>query len=199
MTAAHGKLIVLYGINNLGKSTQARLLVERLGKRGLAATYLKYPLYELEPSGPIINEYLRLGNPRELTVREFQLLQIMNRTQYDATLRQRLAAGEWIVAEDYVGTGIAWGMGAGVTRDFLEVLNAHLTPEDLAFLFRGRRFMEAQEKNHRHETDDELTEAVTRAHDELGRDRGWIGVDANSSIEDIASRIWRTVAERFHL
>ena len=120
-----GKLIVLYGINNLGKTTQAEKLVQRLKDEGKNAHYLKYPLYDLEPTGPLINDYLRKGNPYDLTAREFQLLQVMNRTQYDAELRKRLADGQWIVAEDYVGTGIAWGIGGGVDRELLEHLNRH--------------------------------------------------------------------------
>lgn len=192
-----GKLIVIYGINNLGKTTQARRLVERLTVGGHTASYLKYPLYDLEPSGPLINEYLRKNNPHNFTPREFQLLQVKNRSQYDAELRQRLAAGEWIVAEDYVGTGIAWGMGAGVDRLLLERLNSHLYAEDKAFLFEGKRFVEATEVGHRHETDNELMEAVQGAHNELGGDYHWHRINANLSIEEITDELWRIVEEIF--
>ena len=40
-----GKFIVLYGINNLGKTTQAKFLVEKLQSQGLRAEYVKYPIY----------------------------------------------------------------------------------------------------------------------------------------------------------
>lgn len=196
---AQGKLIVLYGINNLGKSTQARLLVERLQAKTLQASYLKYPLYELVPSGPMLNAYLRQANPDRLSAREFQMLQVLNRTQYDAALENRLATGEWIVAEDYVGTGIAWGMGAGVDRKWLELMNAHLLKPDLALLFQGDRFMEAQEKNHKHETDNDLTERVRKAHDELGKDFGWKPVKTNRTIEEIASDVWQIVSSAYRL
>lgn len=194
-----GKLIVIYGINNLGKSTQARILVDALTAQGIQANYLKYPLYDLVPSGPMLNAYLREGNPEQLSAREFQMLQVMNRTQYDAALEARLATGEWIVAEDYVGTGIAWGMGAGIDREWLEIMNAHLLKSDLAFLFQGQRFLEAQEQNHKHETDDVLTERVRAAHDILGSDFGWVPIDANRSIEAIASSVWSIVASRYAL
>ena len=39
-----GKFIVLYGINNLGKTTQTRLLTEKLNNSGVKNEYLKYPL-----------------------------------------------------------------------------------------------------------------------------------------------------------
>ncbi len=194
-----GKLIVLYGINNLGKSTQARLLVSRLRHQGLPAHYLKYGLLYIEPSGVMINDYLRVGNPFGLTEREFQIIHTLNRTQYDAILRQRLEAGEWIVAEDYVGTGLAWGMGAGVDRMFLERLNNHLCPEDLVFLFEGERFLQAKEPGHKHESDDELMTSVARAHKEIGTSRGWLPINANGTIEAIGEEIWRYVVGRFNL
>ena len=43
-----GKFIVFYGINSLGKSTQAEILIDRLEKNGRKAEYLKYPVYELQ-------------------------------------------------------------------------------------------------------------------------------------------------------
>ncbi len=196
---ASGKLIVLYGINNLGKSTQAKLLVQRLNETGRATSYFKYPLYELEPSGPLINEYLRKGNPFNLSPREAQIVYILNRTQYDLTLRSRLNQGEWIVAEDYTGTGIAWGMGGGVARAFTERLGRHLLQEDCALLFRGKRFLEAREGNHLHEQDDDLMTRVDSAHHELASDYGWHEIDANGTIEEIQWVIWGIVAKTFDL
>ena len=192
----NGHLIVLYGINNLGKTTQAKLLVDRLQAAGKQAEYLKYALYNIEPSGALINDYLRKGNPYNFSAREFQLLQVLNRTQYDAELRAKLAAGQWLVAEDYVGTGIAWGMGAGVDRQLLEKLNQHLVKEDLAFYFKGARFTAATERNHRHETDEALITKVAACHDELAASCGWLSVNANDTIENISELIWSKVKER---
>ena len=45
--SAKGKLIAIYGINNLGKSTQAHLLVQELQDQGYKAQYLKYPIYDI--------------------------------------------------------------------------------------------------------------------------------------------------------
>ncbi|OGH73778.1 MAG: hypothetical protein A3C90_03760 [Candidatus Magasanikbacteria bacterium RIFCSPHIGHO2_02_FULL_51_14] len=190
-----GKLIVLYGINNLGKTTQATLLVERLNKEGHRAEYLKYPLYDLAPSGPLISGYLRGGNPHQFTPRESQLLNVLNRTQFDARLRQKIADGTLVVAEDYIGTGIAWGMGAGVDGSLLKKWNEHLVKEDLAFLFTGKRFTEATEANHRHETDEALLARVEKAHEELAGENGWIFIAANRSIEEIHEDIRATVGK----
>lgn len=189
-----GKLIVLYGINNLGKSTQAKLLVEKLKAKGLKAEYLKYPIYNLSPSGEILNDYLREGNFYDLHSREAQIIYALNRTQYQDILIKKLEDGIHVVAEDYKGTGIAWGLGAGVSEVFLKSINSHLIDEDLVFLFDGERFMEAMEKTHKHETNNDLTTKVRWAHLKLKEEYGWIKINANLSIEEISSIIWDKVS-----
>ena len=54
-----GKFIAIYGINNIGKSTQTSLLVQKLVGRGVRVEYFKYPLYDLDPTGKMLNEILR--------------------------------------------------------------------------------------------------------------------------------------------
>ncbi len=184
-----GKLIALYGINNLGKSTQAKLIVQELNNQGIPAEYLKYALYELEPSGPIINNYLRSGNPWNLTSREFQIMQVLNRTQYQIVLQKKLESGITIIAEDYVGTGIAWGMGSDIDFSFLESLNSHLLKPDISFLFYGKRFSEGLEAGHKHETDDVLTQKVAEIHNELGKQYGWEKIHANQPIKFITHEL----------
>ena len=45
----HGKVVALYGINNLGKTTQRDLLVGRIFKEtGEKPFSMKYPLYGLQ-------------------------------------------------------------------------------------------------------------------------------------------------------
>ncbi|MBP9731953.1 MAG: hypothetical protein KBD29_00635 [Candidatus Magasanikbacteria bacterium] len=190
--------IVLYGINNLGKSTQAKKLVERMNSEGYKTEYLKYPIYTQEPAGPIINNYLREGNIHNLTPREAQLLYVLDRTQHESVLKQKLNQGIHIVAEDYVGTGISWGIGAGVDESFLKKINSHLLKEDIAFLFEGNRFTEATETGHKHETNNELIETVRKAHDALGTERDWIRINANETIEEIHEKLWSIVALRLN-
>ncbi len=190
--------IVLYGINNLGKSTQAKMLVERMNNEGYSAEYLKYPIYNQAPAGPIINDYLREGNTHRLSAREAQLLYVLDRTQYEPALKEKLESGVHIIAEDYVGTGISWGIGAGVNEKFLKDINNHLLIEDVAFLFEGARFIEATETGHKHETNNELIEAVRKAHDMLAQERGWIRINANESIQDIHEKLWKIVHEKIN-
>lgn len=196
-----GKLIALYGINNLGKTTQAKLLIGRIQSEGLRqhtqVLYMKYPLYDHLPTGPIINGYLRKGNPYGLDPTSFQLLQSTNRLHYDHVLRALLDAGTWIVAEDYRGTGIAWGIGAGVNQELLEELNNPLVGEDVSILMDGERFLDSVEKGHRHETDSDLISRVRAIHLRLASKFGWTIISANRSVEEIHEEIWDLVSSKF--
>ncbi len=193
MSIKKGKLIVFYGTNNLGKSTQAKILIEKLKEKNIEAEYLKYPIYDLEPSGPVLNNYLRNGNPYNLSAREAQIIYCLNRTQYQKELEKKLDSGINIIAEDYTGTGIAWGMGAGVEQEFLENINSHLLKEDIALLFDGERFKEAVEKNHKHEQNDEFSQKVRQIHLDLGKKYNWEIVNANLSIEEISDIIFKKI------
>lgn len=188
-----GKLIVIYGINNIGKSTQAKKLVKWLQNQGQNAQYLKYPLYDLAPSGSILNTYLRKGNPHNLTAREAQIIYALNRTQYDHKLRQILANNTHVVAEDYIGTSLAWGIGTGVEENFLKKINSHLVAEDMIILFNGSRFSQAIENGHKHETNEKLTQKVRHIHLDLAKKYGWQIINANQPIQDIHTQICQLV------
>jgi len=188
-----GKLIIIYGINNLGKTTQAKLLVNKLKANDWPAEYLKYPIYNLAPSGAILNNYLRQGNTYNLTPREAQIIFAFNRSQYEPVLKEKLAGGINIVAEDYTGTGLAWGLGAGVNEQFLKNINSHLLKEDLAILLDGQRFTKAVENGHKHEANAELNKRVRAAHLKLGKEYGWIKINANLTIEEVHQQIWSVV------
>lgn len=188
-----GKFIVLYGINNLGKTTQAKLLVKNLKKNRHKAEYLKYPIYSLEPSGPILNNFLRGGNKHKLSRRDAQFIYALNRTQYEDRLIKKLNSGINVVAEDYTGTGLAWGIGSGVNENFLNNVNAHLLKEDLGILFDGKRFINSIEKKHKHENDNKLINKVRKTHLYLGKKGKWQKINANLPIEKIEKIVWNKV------
>jgi len=188
-----GKLIVVYGINNLGKTTQVERLVQKLASIGRKAKFVKIPTYELEPSGVILDEYLRKGNPHQLTPREAQILYAFNRSQFEPILQSYLDQGLDIVLEDYWGTGVAWGIGREVDKEFLLRINSRCLREDLAFLLEGKRFASGVEKNHINETDVQLLEKVARVHSELADEFGWKRIKANQSIEIVEEDIFTEV------
>lgn len=185
-----GRLIVLYGVNNLGKSTQVSLLTTALAAEGQAVERRKSPNYEL-PSGQVINSILRDG--REHHGQELQLWNALNFHQDEPTITGTLESGADLVSEDYWGTTIAWGLGHGVPREDLDAMIAGLRTPDVAILLHGRRFTDAKEAGHMHEEDDELTERVQRLHLELADEFGWHKVNANQPQEVVHAQIMEVI------
>jgi thymidylate kinase/dUTPase len=193
MEIKKGKFIVLYGINNLGKTTQAKMLVDRLKNCGYKAEYIKYPIYDLEPAGLLLNNFYRHGNPYNFSDRESQLLHYTDRISFEPLLKNKLNKGINIIAEDYFGTAVAWGSAAGTNNKLLKYLYSFLYPEDLSFLFDGTRFRDAIENDHYHETNFELSEKSRLAHIEIGMEYGWYKINANLPIMEINEILWHKV------
>ncbi len=189
-----GKFITLYGINNIGKSTHAKKLVKRLKAEGQDAVYLKYPVYDMEPTGPFINSVLR-GGAQEITEDELQMWFVLNRYQKQHEIEKWLAEGKIVVAEDYTGTGIAWGVAKGLELEWLESLNRHLMKEDISIMFEGVRDVRAKEDGHVHEQNDELVERCAEVHRDLAQRYGWQRLEVQDRIEDTAEILYNMVID----
>ena len=185
--------ITLYGINNIGKSTQALRLVERLKAEGFDAVYVKFPVYDVEPTGVYLNQFLRSGEAQNISEEELQMWFAMNRFQFEPTLREWLKDGKVVVAEDYTGTGIAWGMVKGASMEWLESLNRPLIKEDLAILLDGERFVHATEEGHLHETNEEFMKLARQVHLELGERYGWVKIPVQPTKDETEEMIWGVV------
>lgn len=185
--------ITLYGINNIGKTTHSTLLVEKLIADGYDAVRVKYPAYELHPSGEYLNEILRSGEPQTIREEELQLWFVLNRYQFEPTLKKWLSSGKIVVAEDYIGTGIAWGMTKGCERDFLEAMNKNLIQEDLPMLIDGQRALGSVEAGHLHEENHALSDHCRSIHLELADRYGWTIIPLQPNKNETFSLIWNHV------
>jgi thymidylate kinase len=184
-----GLLVAIYGINNIGKSTQVKLLKEEFEKQGKKAIIIKYPVYNLAPTGPQINAYLRQGNPEKLSSKQIQFLFAQNRKDYESKLKELIIENDIVILEDYTGTGISWGMGAGVDKDYLIDINKDLIIPDISILMDGERFLQGEEKYHLHENNYELIDKVREALLGLSKQFNWKIVNANQSIEFVKKDI----------
>ncbi|KKU33086.1 hypothetical protein A3K29_04895 [Candidatus Collierbacteria bacterium RIFOXYB2_FULL_46_14] len=191
-----GRFIVIYGSNNLGKSTQLDLLEKTLQEVGRPYTRIKYPIYD-SPTGELINRILRPGENEtkiEITEAEFQALYAENRRQYEPILRELLASGD-VIAEDYIGTGLAWGITKGVDRQYLDEVNRELLKPDLEIMLDGYRFGGGIERRHRHEDVEKgVWERSREVHLQLAQEFGWKVVNANESSEQVHERVLQILA-----
>jgi thymidylate kinase len=166
--------------------------VKFLQTEGKQASRLKYPVYDLEPEGPFIHKYLRDADFREkneLTTEALQKKYADNRRRYEAKLMERLRSGEWLVSEDYIGTGIAWGLAWGAQLEYLEEINRGLYQPDFCILIHGDRFRTAIEADHRNEMTDEKIWICRNFYYLLADRYGWKKVNGNQDIEAVSRDI----------
>jgi len=189
-----GKFIVIYGANNTGKSEQAKRLTANLNNIGIPATYLKYPIYDLAPTGPRLNSILRekKENPTPL---ELQKIFAQNRRDFEPELRELLDSGLWVVAEDYRKTGIAWGLTYDVDIKVLEEINSDLYPEDLEICFDGERFTGGIERSHIFEQGGRW-EKNRIVHALLACRYSWEVIDSSESMDEVEKKVFYVVEKK---
>ena len=193
-----GKFIVFYGSNNIGKTTQMDLLEKEWQMIGRPYARIKYPIYT-SPTGIILNRELR--GPKEersnLPNEVMQELFAQNRREYEEELDRLLSQGD-VIAEDYLGTGLAWGLTTGVSRELLNEYNAGLREPDICILMDGERKTIGIEKEHRHEAAGEnVWETNRRIHQELAAEFGWEIVNADGSEAKIHGEIMEALEKKW--
>ena len=187
--------IALYGTTNVGKTTQIEMLKEHCKKDGLRLWTQKYPVYDLVPTGPLIVEAIKHGNPKNLSAGEIQALMAKNRFDFQLELESLSATHHLVVAEMYTGTGIAYGIGDGVHKEVLLAINNGLIVPGTSILLDGKRFFESVEKGHRFEEDDAKTESIRRIHLDMAKEYGWFVVNADQTREAVHNEIWTHVSK----
>jgi dTMP kinase len=200
----HGRLIAFEGIDGCGKSTQARLLFDRLGSsRAIltsepGATELGASLRRilLDPNLPPVSpesEALLLCADRAEHVRDIVI--------------PALNEGLWVISDRYSGSTLAYqGYGRGLDLVELEQLVRFATrglAADLNVLIEvplevARKRLEPSRPDRLEQLEMEFHERVAAGYDLLAssdRDR-WAAVDGTSSPERIAESVFEAIELR---
>ncbi|MCD6480261.1 dTMP kinase [Candidatus Bathyarchaeota archaeon] len=195
MTPQRGFFIVLEGIDGCGKSTQGRLLAERL--RGLG-----YEVVETcEPSDGPIGRLLRERGEEgfRFPPQVEALLYAADRLHHvEEIVKPALRAGFIVVSERYLHSSIAYQGAGGVDIDWIRTLNRHAPKPDLVVLLdvapetaldrlRGRRLTAYED----YETQRRVREIYLR----LVEAGELIRVNAERSMEEVHEELFKLVME----
>jgi dTMP kinase len=201
MASAPGRLIALEGIDGCGKSTQARLLADRVGA-----------LLTFEPGDTALGVSLRplVLDPDQGRVAPLTeaLLMAADRAQHVIdVVRPALERGTWVVTDRYSASTLAYqgygrGLDLGDLTRLMEWATAGLAPDlyvlvevDLA-VGRARRRgstndrMERQDEGFRQRVADGYRHLADR------QDTPWLVVDGTGPVEAVATAVWTGVRQR---
>lgn len=203
-----GRFITFEGGEGAGKSTQARLLVERLQAAGLTVVLTR------EPGGSEGAEALRnllvTGDRDRWSPTAETLLMYAGRSDHlDRLIRPALAAGTWVVCDRFSDSTRAYqGAGGGVDPGFIEAIETEVVgPDrpDLTLVFDmpvevglerafGRDMFEARFESKGLAFHERLRAAFLRiAEAEPGR---CARIDAGGTLDEVATEVWAAVSSR---
>ena len=201
MTATRGRLVALEGIDGCGKSTQARLLAERLGA---VSTFEP----GATPLGVSLRALLLDRDGAPVAPRAEALLMAADRAQHVAdVIAPALESGRWVVTDRYAASTIAYqGFGRGLDRGELEGLVGWATGgirPDLTVLFDLPVAVAAARRSGGQGGGDDRMEAEGAAFQQRVADgylalaaegtEPWLVLDATEPVEVIAADVWRAV------
>ena len=198
--------ITFEGIDGSGKSTQAKLLVDKLASNNLETLFLR------EPGGTSISEEIRsvlLNNRKdEMSSRTEALLMCASRAQLTKDIIiPEMKAGKWIVADRYADSTLAYqGGGRGIDLDWLIKVNHFATYEtqpDLTFYIDvdpeiGAKRRETMVSDRIESAGLEFQKDIRAKYLEIVDkfSERCVKVDGNLSIDEISQIIWRITKDR---
>jgi dTMP kinase len=198
-----GRFIVLDGPDGSGKTTQARLLAERLQQRGLRVLLLR------EPGGTAAGEAIRqvLLEKKKIALSplaETFLFQAARAQLVSEVMRPALARGEWIISDRFwlstlVYQGLVGGVRPSVVTELSALATGGLKP-DRCFVIWVPLSVGAQRRSHRaadrmESKGDAFLHAVSAAYrrEALRHPRLYTLVDGRGTVDGVQARIWQAV------
>jgi dTMP kinase len=186
-------LIVLEGIDKSGKATQAKILAERLRRKGRRVEDIAFPDYRTAV-GRVIGRYLQ--GEVDLCPELRQLLYAANRWERCGDLKLWLREGKIVVADRYVPSGLVYGLANGLDLGWMTTLECGLPPSDLVIIVdvSVATAFQREETRDIYEANRDFLERVRRAYLALAEDFGWVVVDGERERVAVAEQVWEHVS-----
>lgn len=187
------------GIDQSGKRTQTRLLANHLRRKGFKVRTVGFPIYTT-PAGLLIRKYL--AGKQTYQPQALHMLYSVNRWENLDTLDRLVKTSDFLIADRYVPSNLAYGVTRGLGLEWLEQLDDGLPKSALVIVLDVpiRSSIERKTRNRdRHERDKRLLRRVRRTYQTLSSKLGWKTIDGNKPVMEVHSAIWTLVSDRFEL
>jgi dTMP kinase len=205
--SGRGRFVTFEGGEGAGKTTQIRLLADRLRAAGRRVVTTREP--GGTPAAEAIRNLLLSGTAKSLGPAAEAILFAAARADHvDTLIEPSLARGEWVLCDRFADSTRAYQGAAGIDAATIETLERGAVGQnspDLTIILdvpaeQGMARIEGRSDPDRFERDDFRQHLRRReifleiAMNEPGRCRV---VDASASVEHVAGAIWDIVRNRF--
>ncbi|MEM2281644.1 MAG: dTMP kinase [Candidatus Bathyarchaeia archaeon] len=191
-----GFFVCMEGLDGCGKTTQARILVRTLRKRGYEA------VYTAEPSrgkiGRFIKRYCLHGKKRVSTVVEALLFAADRYEHVESEILPALEKGKIVVSDRYIYSSLAYQGAAGLSLDWIRGINQHAVTPDLAIYLDVEPETVVQRLKPKKSVMENLEtqRRVREVYMKLVESGELVKVNGNMSKEEVAEEVLSLVLER---
>ncbi|MCD6384457.1 dTMP kinase [Candidatus Sumerlaeota bacterium] len=201
-TLRRGVLIAIEGIDGSGKSTQARLLVDYLTRRGYESVYL------FEPTdgkyGCQLRQQAKSG--RVTPEEEFRLFLLDRKEDVENNIRPALEQNKIVVIDRYFYSSMAYQGARGIDPELIRTENEKIAPRaDLVIYLRvpleksSERILKKRNTSLDQFEGFEYQKKVASIYEEMNRRLPeFRAVDASGDIQTVHKEITRIVEELLH-
>ncbi|MFT5284878.1 MAG: dTMP kinase [Planctomycetota bacterium] len=198
-TGERGRFVILDGVDGCGKSTQAKMLVERLEREGRSALHLR------EPGSSKLGEELReifLSRRHNLSAKvEVLLVAAARRAMLDECVEPALAAGRDVVCERFHSSTFAYqGVAGGQDLEQLDRLLIDWASDpmpdlivllDIEVSVASARRGEATDRME--DRGDEFQKLVAEGYRRYSKRAGVVMLNGDRDVDTVAEQIWSEV------
>jgi dTMP kinase len=188
-----GKLIVIDGIDQAGKKTQAQMLTKKLHALRYKSWNWSFPDYKT-PIGSELRKYLAGKN--RFNFHTVHMLYAANRWERADSIARQIISGGIVVVNRYMSSNLAYGIAHGLQADWIESLEKGLPKASLVLILdvsprasfrRKKRLRDVHEENLHY------LAKVRTAYLRLAKKYGWKVVDGERDPKDVHLELWRYI------
>ncbi len=130
------------------------------------------------------------------------MLYSLNRWENQVIIRRLVDKNDFLIADRYTPSNLAYGVSRDLSIDWLETLDKGLPSPDLVIVLDvpvPASFARKRKDRDVHESDRQLLVRVRRAYKVLARQLDWKTIDATQPVREVELAVWRFVARKFNL